>query len=252
MNSATVRSLLLRGMLVGLAAGLVAFALSYLLGEPPLRAALVFEEAHSTDPGPEAVSRAMQESVGLATGVLVFATALGGIAALAYCFALGRIGRFGARATAALVAGGAFVTIGLVPFLKYPANPPAVSDPATLNQRTALYVLMIALSVLLGSAAVIVGKRLAPRHGNWNATVRAGVGYLAAVTLAMVLLPNVDEMPDGFPVSVVWDFRLASLAVQAGLWAAFGLLFGAAAERLLEPRTPATAGARAVGEPSAG
>lgn len=60
---------------------------------------------------------------GLATGVLVFGVAIGGIAALVFCFALGRIGRFGPRATAALIAGAALLTVYVVPFLKYPANP---------------------------------------------------------------------------------------------------------------------------------
>ncbi|MBL0804609.1 hypothetical protein G6539_31920, partial [Streptomyces albidoflavus] len=34
---------------------------------------------------------------------------------------------------------------------------------------------------------------------------------------------------------MLWQFRLATLAVQAVLWAVFGLVFGALAARLLTP-----------------
>lgn len=177
----------------------------------------------------------MQSTAGLATGVLVFGVAIGGILALAFCFALGRIGRFGARATAGLTALGGFLTVYLVPILKYPANPPAVGDPDTIDKRTALFVLMIALSVLLGIGAVLLGRRLAPAWGNWNASTAAAVAFFAAVAVAMVVLPAGDNTPKGFPATDLWEFRLASLGVQAVLWAGFGLLFGYLAERVLEP-----------------
>ncbi len=141
----------------------------------------------------------MQATGGLATGVLVFGVAAGGIAALVVCYALGRIGRFGPRATAALIAGAALLTVYVVPFLKYPANPPAVGNPDTIGKRTTLFFLMVALSVLLAVAAVIIGKRLAPRLGNWNATTAAGAGYVVVIGLAYAFLPSFDEVGKDFP-----------------------------------------------------
>ncbi|MET9413216.1 CbtA family protein [Streptomyces klenkii] len=241
MNSISVRALLVRGMLAGLAAGVLALIVAYLLGEPHVDAAISFEEAHSHDHGggEEPVSRTLQSTAGLATGVLVYGVALGGIASLAFCTALGRIGRFGPRATAALVSLGALIAVYLVPFLKYPANPPSVGDPDTIGKRTALYFLMIALSVLLAVGTVILGKRLAPRLGNWNATVVAGAAFVVAVGLAYAFLPSVNELPDDFPAGLLWKFRLSALAMQLLLWTGFGLLFGHFAERLLTPRAGA-------------
>ncbi|MDI9884993.1 CbtA family protein [Streptomyces sp. HNM0645] len=237
MNSATVGKLLARGMVAGLVAGLLALIVAYFLGEPPTEAGIAYEAAHSHEEGgAELVSRAAQSTTGLATGVLVYGVALGGIAALAYCFALGRIGGFGPRATAGLLSLGGLIAFYVVPFLKYPANPPAVSDPATISQRTTLYLLMVVLSVLLAVSGVILGKRLAPRLGNWNASVAAGAFFVLAVGLAYAFLPAVNEMPKGFPAAVVWQFRISALAIQATLWAGFGLVFGALAERLLQPR----------------
>ena len=219
MNSISVRGLLVRGMLAGLVAGFFALVVAYLLGESPVDSAIAFEEAHSHEHGgEELVSRAMQSTAGLATGVLVFGLAIGGIAALAFCVALG-----------------ALLSVYVVPYLKYPPNPPAVGDPETIGQRTTLYFLMILLSVLLAVAAVILGKRLAPRLGNWNATAAATAAFVVATGLAFAFLPSFNEVPKDFPATVIWEFRLATLAVQVIFWALFGLAFGHLAERLLTP-----------------
>ncbi|MFD7615045.1 CbtA family protein [Streptomyces sp. NPDC059828] len=258
MNSATVRALLVRGMLAGVLAGLLSFGLAYLIGEPQVDAAIAVEEAGAAhhghgggggEPEEELVSRAVQSTAGLSTAVLVYGTALGGITALALCFALGRVGAFGARVTAAFVAAGGFLAVAFVPFLKYPANPPAVGDPETLNQRTAMFFLMIVLSVLLLIGAVLVGKRLAPRWGNWNATIAAGAAFAVAVGIALAFLPAGDAIPEHFPADVLWQFRLASIGVQALLWAALGLILGELAQRVLEPK-PAQA-SRQSAEPAA-
>ncbi|NEC98367.1 CbtA family protein [Streptomyces albidoflavus] len=243
MNTLSVRALLVRGMLAGLAAGVAALLVAYFLGESRVDAAIALEEhaagGHHDHGGgeEELVSRAMQATGGLATGVLVFGVAIGGIAAIAFCVALGRIGRFGPRATAAFVALGGLIAVYVVPFLKYPANPPAVGDGDTIVKRTALFFLLVLLSVLLAVGAVLLGRRLAPRLGNWNATVAAGAAFLLAVTLAYVFLPSYNEVGPDFPGQLLWQFRLATLAVQAVLWTVFGLVFGALAERLLTPES---------------
>lgn len=258
MYASTVRGLLVRGMLAGLIAGLFAFTVAYVVGEPPVNGSIAVEEAqaaqdaagahagHGGDAAAgeaaeeeeELVSRPVQSTAGLATGVLVYGVALGGIASLAFSFALGRVGRFSPRATAALTAAAAFATVYLVPFLKYPATPPAVGNPDTIGQRTTLFFLMILLSVLLGVGAIIAGRRLAPRLGNWNATLAAGAGFVVAVGLAFAFLPdNDDAIKPGFPAALLWEFRVASLAVQVVLWAVFAIVFGVLAQRLLATRT---------------
>ncbi|MFF4756483.1 CbtA family protein [Streptomyces sp. NPDC002514] len=242
MNSATVRNLLVRGMLAGLAAGVLALIVAYFLGEPSVDKAIGFEDAHAHEHEMEVVSRSLQSTAGLATGVLVYGIAFGGIAALAFCVALGRVGRLGPRATALLLAGCALLAVYVVPFLKYPANPPSVGDPDTIGKRTALYFLMMLLGVLLAIGATILGKRLAPRLGTWYATVTAVAAFALVIGLAYAFLPAVNEVPAGFPATLLWRFRLSALAVQAVLWGGFGLAFGELAERLLHPK-PATAAA---------
>ncbi|MEV4998373.1 CbtA family protein [Streptomyces niveus] len=257
MQSSTVRTLLVRGMIAGVVAGLLAFALAYVVGEPSIDSSIALEESASApahehgdaaavpaDEGEEEelVTRPVQSTFGLATGVLVYGVALGGIASLAFAVCLGRVGRLRPRATAALVAGAAFTTVYLVPFLKYPATPPAVGNPDTIGKRTTLFFLMIVLSVLVAVIAVIAGRRLAPTLGNWNSTVAAGGGYVVVMAVACLLLPaNTDAVKETFPAALLWEFRLASLGVQALLWTAFGLIFGALAERVLRPAATAAA-----------
>jgi hypothetical protein len=225
-------------MLAGLGAGVLALFVAYFLGEPNVDGAIGFEESHAPahEHEVELVSRSLQSTAGLATGVLIYGVSFGGIAALAYCFALGRVGRFGPRATALLLSGTALLAVYVVPFLKYPANPPSVGDADTIGKRTTLNFLMKVLSVLLAVAAVIAGKRLAPKLGNWNATVVAVLGFVLVIGLAYEFLPVVNEVPEDFPATLLWRFRLSALAMQVTLWAGFGLVFGELAERLLHPK----------------
>ena len=229
-GSAVVRALLVRGMLAGAAAGVAAFVVAYLFGEPGVEGGIAFEKqgAHAHD---ELVSRGVQSTVGLLVGVLVWAVAIGGILALVYAGTRGRIGPARPRAAALVLAVVGFVVVVLVPFLKYPANPPGSSDGGSIVARTNLYLLMLLFSVLVAAAATALGNTLAPRLRTWNATIAAVAAYLLVVAVGGALLPSVDETPADFPAPLLYDFRVASLAVQAVLWGVLGLVFGALVER---------------------
>src|SRR5690606_32457057 len=120
-----VGSLLLRGMLVGIVAGLLAFGFARIFGEPQVDRAIAFEEqmaeasGEPADEEPELVSRATQAGIGLLTGTVVYGAALGGLFSLVFAYVYGRFGRFGPRATAGLIAIAGFVAIVLVPQMKY-------------------------------------------------------------------------------------------------------------------------------------
>ncbi len=252
-----VRSLLIRGMLVGLVAGLAAFGFARWRGEPSVNTAIAFESAvearHDAagTPHEETVSRSVQASAGLGTGALLYGVAIGGIFALVFTVAYGRIGLRTARGTAALLGLLGFVGLYLVPLLKYPANPPAIGQEDTIGRRTVLYLAMVALSVAGLVAAVVVRRRLVARFGEWNATLLVGGGYVAAMAACYLALPGVNEVPQvaipgvvdavtdagiTFPPVVLWNFRVASLGVQLVMWTVIALGFGPLAERLLERR----------------
>jgi hypothetical protein len=218
-------------MLAGLLAGLLDFAFARIFAEPLINSAIAFEdhmhELARDPPGPELVSRAVQSTVGLLTGVVVYSCALGGIFALVFAYAQGRIGRIGVRGIAAILAAGAFVVLFLVPQLKYPANPPSIGDPATIRSRTALYFAMIVWSMAAAMAALLAARRMLRRSGIWNAALGGGAVYIMLVALTMELLPAVNEVPKDFSATVLWQFRITSLGGHALLLATLGLVFGA-------------------------
>jgi predicted cobalt transporter CbtA len=234
--------LLGRGLLAGLAGGLIAFAFAHTVGETPINQAIAFEDAHSLSADPMLIGRGVQSTAGLLTATCVFGLALGGLFALVFAAVQGRISRLRPSATAGLLALAGFVVVFAVPFLKYPANPPGVGDPGTIGRRTTLYLAMIAVSVLAAVVAYRVGRPLV-----------AVATYLVLVAAAAAILPGVHEVPKGFPADTLWHFRLASLGTQACIWATLGLGFGALADRLLLSRsTPAEAGSPSASDPRRG
>jgi predicted cobalt transporter CbtA len=230
-----VGNLLLRGMFVGLVAGLFAFGFARIFGEPQLERAVAFEgrmvHAHGEASEPELVSRETQGGLGLFVGMIVYGAALGGLFSLAFAFVHGRVGRFGPRATAALLALAGFIAIVLVPDLKYPPNPPSVGNPETIGLRTGLFFAMLVISVAALALAVLLARRLSERYGAWNATLVAGAAFVVVIAIIQYALPEIDEVPEQFSAVVLWRFRVASLGIQVVLWTTIGLLFGALTER---------------------
>jgi predicted cobalt transporter CbtA len=235
-----VGKLLLRGMIVGLVAGIVAFAFARLYGEPQVDKAIAFEEqmaqAAREVPEPELVSRAVQAGIGLATGVLVYGSALGGLFALVFSFAYGRLGSLGPRGTSALLALLGFIAVIVIPGLKYPANPPSVGNSETIVYRTELFFIMIIISVVAMVLAVGLARRLWNELGAWNATIVAGLAFLVVFALVKYAMPDINEVPEQFSAVVLWQFRVAALGIQLVLWTVIGLAFGAVVERELAPR----------------
>jgi predicted cobalt transporter CbtA len=222
-------------MLVGVIAGLLVFVFAQWVGEPQVEKAIAFEtsldKAKGETPEPEMVSRKVQKSVGLLTGVVLYGAAIGGIFGLVFAFANGRIGVAHPRTLSAVLAGIGFVAIVLVPSLKYPANPPAVGSPETIGVRTAAYFLLIAFSVATMVLAIQIGRHLCIRYGAWNGSLLAAGIFVVTMSVISRLFPEIDEVPAGFPVTLMWRFRIASLEMQAVLWTTMGLLFGWLTER---------------------
>ncbi len=198
--------------------------------------------------GVELFTRGVQSSAGLGFGVLIFGLAMGALFAVVFCVvyarAAGSAKSLAPRQLSVLLAA-AFVAVYLVPFLKYPPNPPSVGQSDTIGARTGWYLVILLISVVLAIAAVLFARRLADRVGVWNGRLLAAGVYLATIVVVMVLLPTVDETPQplrdasgaiiypGFPADVLYEFRLLSLATQLVLWVTIGLVFASLAERLV-------------------
>ncbi|GAB3667560.1 CbtA family protein [Nocardioides korecus] len=234
----TARTFLVHGLLAGLLAGFAAFAVAFVVGEPQLQAAVDLEESHaalvhvhagaSAAHAPahgdgEVVSRSTQRTWGLLTGSVAVGTALGGVVGLVAAGVLGRLGRLTPRQSTATVALTGFVAFALVPFLKYPANPPGVGSGDTIGSRTATYFAFVLISVVAAIAATVLGSRLTARRGAYTGVLVAAVAYLVVVVVAGTLLPSDDELGT-FPADLLWYFRRASLATLLTMWGVLGVV----------------------------
>lgn len=222
-------SLLLRGLLAGLIAGLLAGAFAFAFGEPHVDAAIAIEEAAAATSGHTGtaeeplVSRTGQKA-GLVLATSLYGIAMGGLLATAFTLLRRRFRMADDSRVALALAGSALLGAVLVPWVKYPPNPPAVGDPSTIDQRTWSYVAVLVLGLVAVWAAVVAARTQA---AEWRRAVAAVVAFLVVVAVAYLMLPRVQEIPDTFPAALLWEFRLTSLGVQAVLWTALGLAFAA-------------------------
>ena len=227
-----VRALILRGLIAGLIAGLAAGAFAFAFGEPLIDHAIAIEKANEPNGHAEAalVSRDGQRAgLFLATGL--YGLGLGGLFALVFALVRGRVRARSDMWLSAGLAAALFVAVVLVPFLKYPAAPPGVGDPATITERTLLYLTMVATS-LLALVSAWRAARGVPKHAApWLPPMTGLAVFAGIVAIVCTELPAVDGTPEGFPAGLLWDFRLTSLGVQVILWASLGLVFGIGVRR---------------------
>ena len=232
-----------RGIAAGLLAGLLAGLFAFFFGEPTVDGAIQIEEAAAAGQHEEEVaggrgheeeeevfSRSTQK-VGLFFATGLSGMLVGGIFGMAYAYFGGRLASGSEWIRSLSLAGALFVGAFLIPFLKYPANPPTVGDPATIGSRTTAYFALVALSLLVVLGAWYAARTL--RERGVAAPVRqlaVGLGIAVAVGVLFLILPAGPD-PGEFPAGLLWDFRLSSLGTQLVLWAGIGVIFGLLCER---------------------
>jgi predicted cobalt transporter CbtA len=225
-----VSAYLRRGMAAGLLVGLLAGLFAFVVGEPVLDKAIALEEASEGAHHEEIFSRSTQK-VGLFFATGLFGVTVGGVFGIAYAFFRDRLAAGSDLGRSISLSGAIFVGAFLIPFLKYPANPPSVGDPSTIRERTAAYFALVALSLLTVLVAWLSARALKAR--GFDAPRRrlmVGVGLVLVVAVLFLSLPA-GPSAEGFPSGVLWAFRFSSLGTQIVFWAGLGLLFGWLCER---------------------
>lgn len=219
-------SVAVAAMVVGLFAGLVAAAFASVAGEPSIDAAIAIEEANAAaQPRPEpdavhddeaSVSRADQRGIGLFGAYALTGAAFGALLSVtAHGLRRGRPDVARRLLLAGVILAGAFT---VAPWFKYPPNPPAVGDPATLGDRQSLYAVVILIAAVVGLSSATVSRRL--RAAGW-ADHRRMVTVAAVVVMPMlVVFAAMPPAPDPVlvPATLVWRFRVASLGASLTLW----------------------------------
>ncbi len=222
--------LLVRGMIAGLIAGMLGYGLSKVIGEPQVDRAIAYEEQVNQAMGnmaePEPVSRETQAGLGLLTGLVTYSVAIGGLFSVAFASAYKRGNSLGPRTLSAAIGLAAFVAVVAAPALKYPPSPPAASDPSTIGMRTAMYFVMLAISVTGMVASATLATYLRGRIGGWQSLAVALAGYVCLVALTQWGLPSGGTIPRNFPIETLYGFRIAAMAVQLSVWITIAVVFG--------------------------
>ena len=215
--------IILRGVLSGVIAGILGFAFARVFAEPVIDKAIAYESGRDdvlaalnkaagrvvAPDGPEIFSRTIQSTIGIATGIIVFSAAMGALVAVAYLVLHGRF-RIRPRNLAWMIAGFGFLGVYLLPFVKYPANPPAIGHTFTITTRGQLYLSVVACSLILLGLAVCLARRLAPRFGLLGAVLTAAVAFLVVYGVVIGLLPSLGDLPGNVAASSQFGYARAA------------------------------------------
>jgi len=113
-----------------------------------------------------------------------------------------------------------WLTIFIIPFLKYPANPPTVGDVDTVVLRSILYLSFIAISGFSAVGFFILYKKLQNKKKGL-----AFIGYAVFITTVFFIMPvNSDEVKA--PMDLVNSFRIMSVIAVTTFWIAEAIIFG--------------------------
>ncbi|HYV59825.1 MAG TPA: CbtA family protein [Acidimicrobiia bacterium] len=234
-------SFIRRGVVAGLAGGAASALFLLLVGERVIGDAIHFEESRGGG-GNEMFTRTTQVFGG-ALGVILVSVAMGVVFATTFAAVRHRLPGRNDWQRSITWATTAFVVVYLVPFLKYPPNPPSVGDPNTIDERTILYFAVVAWSLGAAFLALRLGRWMRTRQYTDPARQSAVAGaWIALVAAAFMVLPGSPDAVTA-PATLIWRFRIASAGGALVLWGVTGAVFGvlslAAARRTGGVRTDA-------------
>jgi len=212
----------------GFSSGIIFGFINFVTTEPFLDAAIelenraLFESGEEKD-GPEfraeySSYRYWQKS-GMVLAGGMFGMAVGSLFGIVFALSKNVLpGKHEIQKTLFLV-GLMWFTVFMIPFLKYPANPPTVGDPETVVLRSILYLSFIAISGLGAVGFYQVYKRLQSKK------IGAIIGYAIFISMVFVLMPpNPDEVTA--PMDLVNGFRTMSAFSVSALWLIDALILG--------------------------
>ena len=217
-------SFMRRGVVAGLAGGAASALFLLLVGERVIGDAIHLQEARGGG-GNQMFTRTTQVFGGT-LGVILVSIAMGVIFATTFAALRHRLpGRNDWQRSIAWAAT-AFVVVYLVPFLKYPPNPPSVGDPNTIDERTMLYFAMLAWSIGAAFLAARLGHWMRTRRYSDPARQSVVTGaWIVLVAIGLVVLPGPPDAVTA-PATLIWRFRIASAGGALVLWGVTGAVFG--------------------------
>ena len=216
-------------LISGALAGFVHGAVNFAIVEPYLDQAIGIENQNLFASGEEEDTpefwveyegyRMWQKSGQILAGVIL-GTSIGALFGIVFALSKNSLPGNHDVKKSMLLAGIMFVTLYLIPFFKYPANPPTVGDGETVVLRAILYLSFIAISGI-GDLAFY---KLSKKFEN-NKKLVSLIGYGIFISVVFFVMPeNPDEITA--PMSLVNEFRLMSVLGVTSFWVSVGIILG--------------------------
>ncbi|MDH3341540.1 MAG: CbtA family protein [Nitrosopumilus sp.] len=216
-------------LLSGASAGLIHGTVNFAIVEPYLDQAIGIENQNLFASGEEEDTpqfwaeyegyRVWQKSGQILAGVIL-GVSMGSLFGIVFVLSRNSLPGNNDIKKSIVLAGVMWSALYLIPFLKYPANPPTVGDGETVVLRAILYLSFIAISGI----GVISFYQLSKKFKN-NKKFVALIGYGLFITVVFVMMPeNPDEITA--PMNLVNEFRMMSVLGVTSFWMSIGIILG--------------------------
>ena len=216
-------------LLSGASAGLIHGTVNFAIVEPYLDQAIGIENQNLFASGEEEDTpqfwaeyegyRVWQKSGQILAGVIL-GVSMGSLFGIVFVLSRNSLPGNNDIKKSIVLAGVMWSALYLIPFLKYPANPPTVGDGETVVLRAILYLSFIAISGI----GVISFYQLSKKFKN-NKKFVALIGYGLFITVVFVMMPeNPDEITA--PLNLVNEFRMMSVLGVTSFWMSIGIILG--------------------------
>ena len=216
-------------LISGAFAGLIHGTVNFAIVEPYLDQAIGIENQNLFESGEEEDTpefwveyegyRTWQKGGQILAGVIL-GTSVGALFGIVFAFSRNALPGNNDVKKSLILAGIMWLTLYIIPFLKYPANPPTVGDGETVVLRAILYLSFIAISGFGAVGFYQLSKKLKE-----NKKLVALVGYGVFISAVFFAMPeNPDEITA--PMDLVNEFRFMSVLGVTSFWASIGIILG--------------------------
>ena len=231
MEPKSLGAIIKAAVLGGLFAALVVAVFHFFVTEPVIESAIALEElllgAQETT-GEELLVNRDAQRAGLFLGFVLYGLAWSLLFSMIYHLIQGKLATVRAWRSGLTLALLLAWSVAIFPFLKYPANPPGVGDPETIQARQILYLTFIGLSVA-NTVLTLLLHRYLSRSRSWQVSrpwrwaIVTAAFFAGAAALYVSMPANSD--PIRMPGNVLSTFRILSIVGLGLFWGLFGGCF---------------------------
>lgn len=217
---------LVSGAIAGTMLGLI----NQILVEPYIDQAIAIEVQNTVASGEyvdvdELVQYRLWQKGGEIVAGTILGTSISALFGIVYIYSRDSLPGSNNKKKGLILAGIMFFVIFLIPALKYPANPPAVGDPETIEYRESLYIGMLVISGLTALGVAILYRSLGQTRRESRKIIIVPIVYAVIIALTFVVLPaNPDEIT--ISSNLLMNFRIVSTITMGIFWGILGILLG--------------------------